>query len=289
MRAEQEIINLALNIAMQDERVRAVVLNGSRANPNTHADIFQDYDIAFLVTEMESFWEDNRWIDVFGERMILQMPEDMELFPAELDGSFTYLMQFIDGTRIDLALVPMEKENEFFHGDSLTVLLLDKDNRAPDLPPPTDKDYLVKPPTAGMFADCCNEFWWVSIMVAKGLWRKETTYALESLNKLVRPMLFTMLEWQIGTRTEFSVNVGKFGKYLEKYLPENCRQEFLSTFSRANDDEIWNALFTACGLFRRTAIEVADHFGYLYPLEDDSRVSAFLLHIQELPPGALSF
>ncbi|HEO6996214.1 TPA: aminoglycoside 6-adenylyltransferase, partial [Streptococcus agalactiae] len=45
MRDEQEIYNLVLNIANQDKRIEAVLLNGSRANPNVPKDDFQDYDI----------------------------------------------------------------------------------------------------------------------------------------------------------------------------------------------------------------------------------------------------
>jgi aminoglycoside 6-adenylyltransferase len=45
MRNESKIFQLILDIAQRDERIRAVILNGSRANPNAKKDIFQDYDI----------------------------------------------------------------------------------------------------------------------------------------------------------------------------------------------------------------------------------------------------
>ncbi|HGC6642695.1 TPA: aminoglycoside 6-adenylyltransferase, partial [Streptococcus agalactiae] len=48
MRDEQEIYNLVLNIANRDKRIEAVLLNGSRANPNVPKDDFQDYDIVFV-------------------------------------------------------------------------------------------------------------------------------------------------------------------------------------------------------------------------------------------------
>ena len=58
-------------------------------------------------------------------------------------------------------------------GDSLSILLLDKDKIIGELPPSNDGDYLPKPPTEKQFQDCCNEFWWVSPYVAKALWRSE--------------------------------------------------------------------------------------------------------------------
>src|SRR5258708_38111157 len=42
MRNEEEMITLILNIAKNDERIRAVLLNGSRVNPNIKKDRFQD-------------------------------------------------------------------------------------------------------------------------------------------------------------------------------------------------------------------------------------------------------
>lgn len=45
MRTEKEMYDLILNIANNDERIRAVYLNGSRTNPNVPKDIFQDYDV----------------------------------------------------------------------------------------------------------------------------------------------------------------------------------------------------------------------------------------------------
>ena len=39
-RTATEMMNLILTAAKGDERVRAVILNGSRANPNVKKDIF---------------------------------------------------------------------------------------------------------------------------------------------------------------------------------------------------------------------------------------------------------
>ena len=144
MRSEQEMYRLILDTAQNDERIRAVILNGSHANPNAPRDIFQDYDIVYLVTDVSSFVEDRHWIDRFGERMILQTPDDMG-DPASIPrASYTYLIQFMDGNRIDLNLSPVSTVEEI-KNDSLSVLLLDKDNLIPPFPPAGDKDYLTSP------------------------------------------------------------------------------------------------------------------------------------------------
>ena len=123
MRNEQEMYNLIMSIARSDERVRAVILNGSRANPNAQPDIFQDFDIVYIVTDIASFRHDLDWHKQFGESMIMQRPDEMQEPPLGDDSHYTYLMQFADGNRIDLTLYPIEKFAQY-QADSLSVLLL---------------------------------------------------------------------------------------------------------------------------------------------------------------------
>src|ERR1044071_9816833 len=178
MRTEQQMFDLILETARCDERIRAVVMNGSRANPNASPDPFQDFDIVYIVTGVEPFTRNLEWIQRFGEMMILQMPEDMQEPPPEKGGYFMYLMQFMDGNRIDLGLFTLSQWREHNKdGDSLSVLLLHQDGVIQPFPPASDVDYVPKPPTAKLFSDCCNEFRWVSPYIAKGLWRQEILYA----------------------------------------------------------------------------------------------------------------
>lgn len=282
MRGEQEMMQMILDYAKNDNRIRAVGMNGSRTNPNAPKDRFQDYDIVFLVTDMNSFIADKHWVDCFGSRIIMQTPEDMKLLPPELDGNYSYLMLFSDGNRIDLTLCPVEKKANWINGDKLSIVLLDKDCALPHLPEPTDQDYWVKRPSAALYADCCNEFWWVSTYVAKGLWRREMTYAMDHLNMCVRPMLIKMLEWKVGLDTGFSLSTGKNGKYLENYLPKQSWLALMSTYPQGTYEAVWNALFTALDLFRGTAKEVAEQLNYEYPLDDDRNVTAYLKRVQQM-------
>ncbi|WP_166703040.1 aminoglycoside 6-adenylyltransferase [Bacillus albus] len=275
MRTEKEMMELILGVANEDDRVRAVGMNGSRANSNVPKDNFRDYDIVYLVSDFQSFLNNPDWVDVFGKRIIMQTPEDMELIPPELDGRFTYLMLFEDGNRIDLMLIPIEEKNEYCSEDGLTIILLDKDKKMPKLDEPTNKGYWVKKPSAVFFADCCNEFWWISTNVAKGLWREEILYAYEHLNS-VREMLLTMLEWKVGIETNFSLSVGKNSKYLERYVNKDIWERLLKTYPNGEYKQVWNSLFEMIRLFEQVAIEVADILEYQYPYEEANKVKDYL-------------
>ena len=79
MRSEEEMMNLILQVAKDDERVRAVYLNGSRTNPNAPKDCFQDYDVVYVVTDTKPYYENHDWINHFGTVLYMQMPEYMDL------------------------------------------------------------------------------------------------------------------------------------------------------------------------------------------------------------------
>ena len=285
MRNEQEMLNLILNVARNDENVRAVMMNGSRVNPHAKEDPFQDFDIVYFVREVEPYKRNWAFIRQFGELMILQTPEDMVDPPPETDGHYTYLMQFLDGNRIDLSFYSLETIPENIT-DSLTVVLLDKDHLIPELPPPSDRSYLPTPPTAKLFEDCCNEFWWVSTYVAKGLWRDELTYTKHILDVYVRAQLMKMLIWYFGVQTNFQRSPGKMGKYFKECLEPEIWEQVESTYADAQPEHIWDSLFVMCDLFRQTAQYVAEHFGFHYPEQDDKQVTHYLWQIKRLPQDA---
>lgn len=281
MRSEQEMMELVLGFARQDSRVRAAGLNGSRANPAAPRDCMQDYDIALLVTELESFTRDHSWVDRFGKRAIMQMPEAMVLFPPELGGWFTYLMQFEDGNRLDLMLIPAVDAQKYLQKDPMTVVLLDKDGLLAGAPPPSDAAFYVKRPSAEEYADCCNEFWWVCTYVAKGLWRGELLYANWHMEQVVRPMLQKMLEWQVGAGAGFTLSVGKCGKYLHKHLPAEVWQALLATYRCDSTEACWGSLWGCVVLFRKTAQQMAAQLDFEYDIANDDGACKFMHRVQD--------
>ena len=147
-------------------------MNGSRANPELRPGIFfQDYDIVYVVEETASFRAQPGWVDVFGERLVMQTPDEMDHAagqPTDLARCYGYLMQFADGNRIDLRLMTLPRALEECQSDSQTIVLLDKDGILPPLPLPSDTAYHIRRPDQTAFAGCCNEFWWTLPYVAKG-------------------------------------------------------------------------------------------------------------------------
>ncbi|MDM5337529.1 aminoglycoside 6-adenylyltransferase [Fictibacillus enclensis] len=276
------------SFAKKEEDIRAMILNGSRVDEKVEPDIFQDYDVVCLTTDVALYRENRQWIKQFGEIMIMQTPDDRGISRSEeKTGKFTCLLQFENGERLDITFFPVDNIHSMQH-ESLSKVMLDKDGLLDELPPPSNKDYVTLPPLEKEFSDCCNEFWWVSTYIAKGLWRKELSYAKAMFEGPVRAMLILMLRWHIGQKNNFSVDSGKSGKYFENYLEEEVWNQFVKTYPDGDYENIWDALFKMGSLFRMLARRLADDLGFTYNEEEDARVTSHLDHVRRLPSDAKS-
>jgi aminoglycoside 6-adenylyltransferase len=289
MRTEKEMFDLILGVANRDERIRAVYMNGSRANPNIKKDIFQDYDIVYVVTETQAFIDNKEWISIFGDLIICQEPDKLDKMQGmdiNFKHSYTYLMQFTDGNRIDLHLQSIDILLKEYGTDKLTVPLLDKDNCLPKIQEASDEDYWVKKPAYAKYFSLCNNFWWVAPYCAKGLWREEILFTIEVMNSYVRKGLLTMLYWYAGIQTEFKVSIGKANKYLKEYLDLEVWNRLMITFNMSDYDSAWKALITTCELFEEFAPKIGKAFGYEYNCEEAKRSFEFIKHIKGLSMDA---
>ncbi|MCH5255408.1 MAG: aminoglycoside 6-adenylyltransferase [Lachnospiraceae bacterium] len=283
MRDEATMYKLILDIANEDDKILAVYMNGSRVNVNAPKDIFQDYDIVFVVKETKPFIEDKNWIHKFGNILYMQYPDEHPDFPSDKENFYGWLMQFDDGNRIDLHVETVTHAKEHILDDKLCRILLDKEDILPKVLEPTDADYYVRKPSEAQFRACVNEFWWCSNNLAKGLWREEMPYVQDMANFVVRKQLEKMLSWKVGLKTDFSVSIGKSAKYLHKWLDEEEYQLYLSTYFGGDMEEAWNAVLLMCDLFAAVTASVASGLNYTYDANEGEAALSFLKHVRNLP------
>lgn len=276
-RTETEMFSLILDIAKKDDRIRAVYMNGSRANPNINKDMLQDYDIVYVVNETASFINDKAFIKQFGETAIVQEPDSNNMAwgeNADTARSYTWLMLFKDKNRIDLHIEIPEVTKLEYGTDSLTVPLLDKEGILKEIPPPTDRDYYIKKPAKEQFAGCCNEFWWCLNNVAKGIKRDQLPYALRMYVGIVHIELEKMVEWDIAIRHDFAITTGMWGKYFKEYLSSEAYSRYMKTYP--NGGELKEAIQEACALFSELAKTVSNELGYPYNTKDEEGMLNYL-------------
>lgn len=281
MRTENEMYELILDVAKKDDKIKAVYMNGSRTNENVPKDIFQDYDIVYVVEATQNYIEDKSWINHFGEILYMQYPDENPYFPSDKENSYGWLMQFKDGVRIDLTVQSVSYARQHIKDDKLCKILLDKENILPQIEPATDCGYWVTKPTKEQFFATCNEFWWCTNNIAKGLWREEMPYVQDMVNYNVRTQLVKMLDWKVGLITDWSVSTGKSSKYLYKWLSEKEWQMFMDTYFDGSIVNAWQSVLKMCDLFKNVAQYVGEKLGYGYNEKEGDAALQFLIHVHQ--------
>ena len=289
MLCEQTMYDRILGYANSREDIRAVVLNGSRANPQRKPDPFNDFDIVYLVRDVAPYKEkplDREYGEaLFGDMLVCERTDENSFFNDHYPEFVCWLMQFADGNRIDLTIADIKNYERYCFGDGLAAVLMDKDNILPPLPPQNESAYYITPPTQQHFFECRTEFWWVAPYVTKGLWRGQLLYAWEHVTT-IRKMLMQMLKWYAGALHGFEITFGKKGDRLAEYLPPELWHAFLDTYPRCEEADICRALLACCTLFTTVSGLVAERFGFSISDEYDRRVTAFLHYTLDLPKDA---
>lgn len=256
MRTDTEMMNLILQIA-ESLQVEAVALSGSRANPRASKDEFQDYDVVYIVDDLEDLISDLSWLDQFGKRIIEQ--------EVTLGHRRLYLMFFEDGNRVDLTLCPKEYIQEWVDSEANFKVIKD-DKGLFEAYQLNLKRYWTAPPTEEEFVAACNEFWWVSAYVVKAIRRNQLIYATDHLYGICQQEFLKVLAWQV-TSDRGAVDIGKNYKYLFHYLPAEKEKEFSALLDLSNFDKITQSLFATMGLFNREAQILAQKMGVTYDKE----------------------
>ena len=255
-RSEAQMLKLILQTG-QTLQVEAVAMSGSRTNPKAPKDEFQDYDVVYVVDDLDTLTSNLSWLDQFGKRIIEQ--------EVTLGHRRLYLMLFEDGNRIDLTLCFKDHINEWVDSEACFRVLQDEKGLF-EAYLPNSKRYWTAPPSEEEFTASCNEFWWVSAYVVKGICRKQVIYATDHLYGICQQELLKVLAWQVASDRR-TVDIGKNYKHLFNYLPEEKEKDFSNLLDFASLDKITQSLFATMQLFHQEAQYLAQKMGFDYDME----------------------
>ena len=256
MRTETEMLDVVLKTA-ETLQVTAVAMSGSRTDTKASKDEFQDYDVVYVVENLDELITDLSWLDQFGKRIIEQ---EVGLGQRRL-----YLMLFEDGNRIDLTLCPKQQIQEWVDSEAGFTVLEDPEHLFEPYSPNIER-YWTNPASQTDFEKACNEFWWVSAYVVKGICRNQLIYATDHLYGICQQELLKILAWQVAS-DRGRVDVGKNYKYLFNYLPAEKEMEFSNLLDFSSIDKITQSLFATMQLLHREAQSLAQKMGFDYDMK----------------------
>ena len=256
MRTEPEILDLIFQTA-KTLQVEAIAMSGSRTNSQAPQDEFQDYDVVYVVDDLDNLTNDLSWLDQFGKRLIEQ--------EVTLGHRRLYLMLFEDRNRIDLTLCPKQQIQEWVDSEVDYTVLKDDKGLFKSYPP-SPRRYWTNPASQTDFEKVCNEFWWVSAYVVKGICRNQLIYETDHLYGICQQELLKVLAWQVASDRGV-VDIGKNYKYLFQYLPIENGEEFSNLLDFSSLDKITQSLLATMQLFHQEAQSLAQKMGFDYDKE----------------------
>jgi len=283
---EDTVIQQLVQWGKRQPLVCAVILASSRAIPHAYTDLFSDYDVILVLHEIKPFYNDRSWLETFGS--VLALYRD----PLSLDRGFeraAYVTQYESGLKIDFTIWPVELLKSIASQSQLPPefdagyqVLVDKTQLTDGLQPPTYSAYIPKPPTDIEYQTIMEEFFLDTTYVAKFLWRDDLMAAKHILDhSLKQEYLRRVLEWRIEIDHAWSVKPGPYGRGLKRWLPPDVWADLEDTYTGADLDSNWTALFRTIDLMRRIAIEVGLRLGYSYPDNLEGRVRSYLFRVRE--------
>ena len=255
-RSQEQMLRL-ISQTGQTLQVEAVALSGSRTVTKAPKDEFQDYDVVYVVDDLDNLTSDLAWLDQFGTRIIEQH--------NILGNRRLYLMLFEDGNRIDLTLCPKDHIQEWVESETAYTVLVDEKGLFESYSPSPER-FWTSPASETDFEKSCNEFWWVSAYVVKGICRKQVIYATDHLYCICQQELLKILAWQVASDNG-TVDIGKNYKYLFNCLPAEKEKEFSNLLDFSSLDKITQSLLATIQLFHQEAQSLAQKMSFEYNQE----------------------
>lgn len=271
MNKHEQLLEKVIKLAKDNIHIRVLEMNGSRVNPNIEPDDYQDFDMVFYVDNYLSFIQDESWLNVFGKPLLTQTTKGQR--DGDANQSFIYMMQFENGTRLDLSICDVQYIlNE--ERDSLSKILIDKDNyQLEDYQ--NESSYYIQAITEKEFKYSCNEFYWLIPYVAKGIKRKQYFYAHNHL-ELIRKELELMLDWWIGDHQGFHQSLGKAKSRYKDLLDKDIYQQYIRTYTNLEEKNLWQALEQALNLYHYLALYLSEKYKYPYQKDFKDKVFKFI-------------
>ncbi|MBP2097227.1 aminoglycoside 6-adenylyltransferase [Enterococcus rivorum] len=264
MKNENRMMDLFIEFVNKNQDIRLFSMNGSRVNTKIPNDSFKDYDVVFFTDDIQKYQKNTSFLREFGEIILLTEPEN-GLFPASFlpEEGYIYLVQYMDGNRIDFQFRCLDQLETYIKEDSLTKIILDKDQRVKKQPVLDDSTHWIKKPTQTIFQASIAEFWWQNLNVLKALAREELTLAFSYLTSC-REELIRLLTWKTALFYGFNRSYGKQHHQIIALLNQEEKQLLMSTYSGLSVTEMISSLKQMNQLVEKVVPELGNKLNYSY-------------------------
>ncbi len=252
-----------INIAKENDSIKAIVAIGSSVRDYSKADEFSDIDLIIATTELDSFLYRDELLSQLGNIKISFIEhtlggglERRVLFDGSLDADFIVFTpdQLISAVQGGVANEVMNRGYLVMYDDmNITPLL--------------KKHITMSVRTISMseaeFCNLVNDFWFHTVWASKKILRGEIWVAKMCIDAYLKNHLLSVMEY--NRYISDKEDVWHCGRFLEKWVGDENLSALKNCFAHYDKYDIIKALFNTAELFSENAHAISESCGYNYP------------------------
>lgn len=258
-RKPEEIVECLEEQFGRMDQVRLLVRAGRWINPAATADKDSPYSW-WLGSRDLDFWRD------FSFENLLDQPLIQSSLLSFDPPRFRLLLP--NRMRLDFLVDRPEAVVKRMEADSLTEVRVDKDDRVIEDRVTSDISHRTKSPDMEELKLLPGNFFREMSDMAFYLQGKELIPAQQALDR-GRKILLRLAETAVARSNGYSINLGEDLRNVGAYMDPNQYESLQRTYSNTDMDNLWDALFQSCILFRKVGLAIDQGTSFNYPRKLD--------------------
>lgn len=258
-RKPKEIVEWIENKLGQMDQVRLLLRTGRWINPAATADKDSPYRW-WLGSEDLDDWQVFSFENFLGQPII--QSSLLSLTPLR----FRVLLP--NRMRLDFMVDRPEALIKRMESDSLIEVRLDKDDRIREERVTSDISHRTKSPDMEELKLLPGNFFCEMSDMAFYLQGRELFPAQQALDR-GRKILLRLTETAVARSNGYSINLGEDMRNMGAYMDPNQYESLQRTYANTDMDNLWDALFQSCILFRKVGLAIDQGTSFDYPRKLD--------------------
>jgi aminoglycoside 6-adenylyltransferase len=266
MNSYDEIMQKLVSLAKGLELIQAMILFGSRVRSKNTADKYSDYDIIFLVKDVDYFLNTDQWLTQIEEYYIsFQEPtaacgqERRVFFRDAMDMDFL----FYDVKGAERLVADHTIQAFFSHGYRILVDKIDF-NSVIERNKPFEE--IKTNFSEKEFINLANTFWFHSIWSVKKILRGEIWSAKKCVDGYMKDLLRQMLEEYSKAVYSNDFEVWHDGRFIDDWIDQSIKKQLKASYGIYDATDILRALNNTMQLFSEVSVKTAVILDYAYPI-----------------------
>lgn len=269
MESDKTIIEKLVSFAEQSDLIQAMILFGSRAREKNAADKYSDYDIIFLVTDVDYFLDTDQWLNQietyyisFQEPTAAGGTERRVFFSDAMDMDFL----FYDAKKSERLAADNIIQSFFSRGYQVLVDKIDFTDAIGRHRPSVQAEEIKTSYTEKEFINLANTFWFHSIWAVKKILRGETWAAKSCVDGYMKDLLRQLLEGYSKAVNGNDFDIWHDGRFFDNWVDETIKEQLQTAYGSYDSKDILRALNQTMMMFSDVSSRTAACLDYNNPI-----------------------